>query len=270
MKKKRPRTSAADPGREWSKVPEIERILAGCDKRWLQGPLIIEEPSPSEMNPLRKSQSGIAGFRIGELLAHAGLVNEEKVKEALMEQKKKPNKKLGQILVESGSVDAKVLDSVLKIQRKLTLIMSILLFSSLVQLNEAGAGGHTEQANLHVSAFVKDYVRANVIQQETEIYISEEDIREGFVEIKGATRIEIKTNSRIGCILIFDRVQAGIFKEAIVTGTFGQASIGPEGGMVFLKGQKAFVLELDYKFLLEKGVKPGRYPWPLSLTLSNM
>ncbi|MCX7856438.1 MAG: hypothetical protein N2513_00405 [Deltaproteobacteria bacterium] len=147
--------------------------------------------------------------------------------------------------------------------------ISFLLLSSFFLVNDVLAEGRRESTTLTVSAFVKDYIKTNIVHQEKKVKITEEDVSRGYVEIQAATIVELTTNSRMGCVLAFDTVEKGIFKEVLVRGQFGETKMGPDGGVIILKGERRFSLKLDYKFILDE-IKPGEYPWPLLLTISQM
>ncbi|MCX7856439.1 MAG: hypothetical protein N2513_00410 [Deltaproteobacteria bacterium] len=75
---------------DWQKdemdILKIFSLLKG-ESVHLPVPLTIEHPLVKE-EKAGKGMLGLSGFRVGELLAWSGFISEEKVKKALMEQKK--------------------------------------------------------------------------------------------------------------------------------------------------------------------------------------
>lgn len=214
----------------------------------------------------------VKGLKIGELLLNLGLITEKELNEALTVQKERQGERLGEILANTCHLNKEDVNRALKLQKRLISAAVLLLFSSagLTLLNDAYAEDHLKRANLHVTAFVKPYLKANIVHQEVHLAITDYDIEKGYIEINCGTAIKLKTNAKFGYFIVFEIMEKGIFKEVIISGNFGNVRISQEGGILYLKGERKLDLELNYKFVLEKHLKAGIYRWPLFIMLSSM
>jgi hypothetical protein len=105
-----------------------------------------------------------------------------------------------------------------------------------------------------------------VLQQRTEMVITQADVARGYVEVQGATRIEVKNNNPGGYFLSFDGL-GGPFKEIYIQGLGAEVQLAPHGGFIpqpFTRS--AVVKELSYRFFLTDHAEPGTYSWPLQIS----
>jgi len=104
--------------------------------------------------------------------------------------------------------------------------------------------------------------------QAMQLNISEADITRGYVDISGASRFSVSTNSQSGYVINFNPIN-NIFDSVQVNGLGNLVQLGPDGGSVV---QRAPIIknqshELGFRFTLNHDVKPGIYPWPLILSV---
>lgn len=107
----------------------------------------------------------------------------------------------------------------------------------------------------------------NVESQPPSLDLTEADLARGYVEVPAAARIRVRSNDPNGYLLDFE-VAAGPFTAIEVTGLGPAAQISATGGWLAqpFAGTQPVTSELTYRFLLAGNVRPGTYPWPVSLS----
>jgi hypothetical protein len=140
----------------------------------------------------------------------------------------------------------------------------VLILTSLIRLSAASG-----KATVLVTATVMPKLSQSILYQESGVTISEEDLRKGYVEVRSATILEVKTNNRDGYWLLFEGFNE-LFKEVWVQERGRTTVLSPNGGLVHQADSRGNleIKDLSYKFYLEKNVRPGRYPWPFRVKAS--
>ena len=105
----------------------------------------------------------------------------------------------------------------------------------------------------------------------SDILISPENTRNGYVEVTEPTVIEVSNTSPQGYALVITP-QSALLSSFAVQGAGGEVMFGNDGGMIVERGQtgSSMALELTYHFVLASGIAPGRYPWPLQLAVQPL
>ncbi len=207
-------------------------------------------------------------LRLGELLIAAKYITREQLEDALRRQKI-IKKKLGEVLVENGLVDTKVIAWGVRLQGMLAkaALIAALSLSSLPVAAVAEAGSFSTA--VQVSAVVLARADLNIIKQPAELVLTDADVRRGYVELDGASMIELKSNTRAGCLLSF--FAHGLpFRETSISVMGSTVVLGPDGGLVTLPVMGRTTVELSYRFVLSEGTQPGTYAWPFSLSVSPL
>jgi hypothetical protein len=207
-------------------------------------------------------------LRLGELLIAAKYITREQLEDALRRQKI-TKKKLGEVLVESGIVDAKVISWAVRLQEMLVKAALIAALSLAGVPAAAVAEAGSLSTTLHVSAVVLARADLNIIKQPAELVLTDADVRRGYVSVNAASLLELKSNSRAGCLLSF-AAHGFPFEEASVNVMGRDVVLGPGGGLVTLPVMGRTTVALDYRFVLAKGTEPGTYEWPFSLSVSPL
>ena len=207
-------------------------------------------------------------LRLGELLIAARYITREQLEDALRRQKI-TKKKLGEVLVESGIVDAKVIAWGIRLQEMLVRAALIAALSLSAMPVAAVAEAGSVSTTLHVSAVVLPRADLNIIKQPTELVLTDADVRRGYVEVAAASMLELKSNSRAGCLLSFE-TNGFPFEEASVNVMGRDVVLGPGGGLVTLPVLGRTTVALSYRFVLSEGTQPGTYEWPFSLSVSPL
>ncbi len=122
-------------------------------------------------------------------------------------------------------------------------------------------------AKLTVSARVLPYLQFNLLSQVSEITVTEEDVKRGYLEVRSASRLVLKTNSNAGYMMTFEG-NLWPFKEVQIQGLSNPVQLNSGHVIVHQPSNKGqWTVDLSYRFLLSVDTKPGSYSWPLSLTV---
>jgi len=210
-------------------------------------------------------------LRLGEILVAAGFITREQLEHSLLRQRS-TGKKLGEVLVDEGYVQPHQITHGLRIQQKL-LTAALVALLSLTCMGDAsfpraasGTAGHT----ITVSATVLPRTTLQVIKQPQELIVTNSDISRGYVEVKSAARIEIKSNSYAGYLLVFEGLSLP-FKEVYVQGLGTDVRISHEAAWVPLPYTPGSVtMDLSFRFILTKEANPGTYQWPLVISARQL
>ena len=203
--------------------------------------------------------------KLGEILVAQGKITQEQLAMAL-ELQKTSGRRLGEELVKAGFVKRAVVSRALRIQRRIVFgAITTLAASSIIPSVDAGAATRSQIA---VTAFVPAQTVGQLVQQRSEITITDADIARGYVEIPGASQLRVTSNNPAGYIIdFFSRLP--IFTSVRVSSTGGGADLGPDGGTIIERGHQGrdMPLNLSYRFNLTAQVQPGTYAWPLALNV---
>lgn len=120
---------------------------------------------------------------------------------------------------------------------------------------------------MKVSARVPVRTDLKVLHLVQGVSITGDDVRRGYVEIKNASRIEVKSNDPAGYMLAFQGVLSWPFREVVIQGFADEVRIDSADAFIrqpYVRGVVAIVL--SYRFLLAEDTRPGTYAWPVSIT----
>lgn len=127
-----------------------------------------------------------------------------------------------------------------------------------------------DTANVKVTATVLKRTSINVLAQPATVEITTDDIARGYVNIPAATRIEIKSNSPQGFILIFEN-HGNFVSQTHVSGIGNDVQFGAGGGGIYQQWPghpvDKTVIEMMFRFILAEGISPGIYAWPIQLSV---
>ncbi|MBM2828141.1 MAG: repeat-containing protein [Actinobacteria bacterium] len=124
-----------------------------------------------------------------------------------------------------------------------------------------------------VNATVASRAAVKVIYQRPAVVITDADIARGYVDFPSASRIEVRNNSRAGYLLVFTGIGDlfSMLDQVNVKGLGIETQIGPGGGWIPQPyARDTVTMELSYRFVLSKNIRPGSYEWPLSLSARPM
>lgn len=211
-------------------------------------------------------------LRLGEILVSTGQITREQLEDVLTRQKVS-KKNIGQLLIDAGYMKPDELDYGLKLQQKLVTaaLIAALSMANLFGAKEAYSGpGGNVSAKIGISATVLERSSMQVLNQINEFVVTNADIKRGYVELPAASRINVKTNNRAGCLLAFE-VMGGtgsIFEKVFVRIGGQEVQLSSGGGWVqqpYMQG--GVTQDLSYRFALSKDVQPGTYNWPIMISV---
>ena len=205
-------------------------------------------------------------LRLGQLLVTAGQITPEQLQNALTQQQLSPHKKIGELLIEAGHVTPEQVTHGLKLQHKLlTAVLAAILslsspMSPVIEPSEADFSHEQTVAN----EMINIHLTLNMLYQTPELVITQADILQGYVEIKSASRIEIRSN--VFFFLRFNGLGEP-FEEVFIQGFGKELLINKRESSFFLPDVRGFAtFELSYKFFLSGNAQPGTYAWPIKIT----
>lgn len=144
-----------------------------------------------------------------------------------------------------------------------TSVMVAAIGSVLIALYPVGASDSI--VRFSVGALVRPIARLDVRSAPQVIEVSERDIQRGYVDVQQPVELEVQSNSRNGYVLnVLPRTN--LFSQMQVRGLDSPAELGPDGGAVVQRWnteERRRLLSLTYRFVLQQGVQPGSYPWPV-------
>ncbi len=164
---------------------------------------------------------------------------------------------------------ARQLRAALALQRNLRKLRTAALCSALLAGAAYSAKSHADaaSASLGVGCVVPPRVEASVDYQAEQLAVTPADVERGYVDAPSASRLTVKTNSRAGYIVDF-YTRLPMFRSARVQSAAAGGDIGRDGGtMIDRRRGPAVQAQITYRFMLDKNVAPGVYPWPLALVV---
>jgi hypothetical protein len=206
-------------------------------------------------------------LRLGNILMAMGVLSRDQLENAIASQRI-CGKRLGVVLVEAGYAQPNEVVRGLSLQRHLrkTAVTALLSFVAIATAPAAYADNRSN--TMAVSAFVMQNTRLHVLSQATQLTITEANIERGYIDVPAASQIEVKSNSRDGFALVFNSM-SDLFEAVQITGLGPTVELGTEGGTVVQRRnaqQQSVLLQLGYRFIFSKKVRPGNYAWPIALS----
>lgn len=207
-------------------------------------------------------------LRLGEILVATGQITRAQLDAALERNRISP-KKIGDLLVEAGDLRPEQVDRGLRLQKQLvtaSLVAVLSLASGASAQDNPRSGSGSSTTRIEVTARVEARATLRVLWQQARIAITDADILRGYVDVRSATRIEVRNNNLQGFLLVFEGM-GGPFREYYVRGLGREVQLGAGGGFAPMPyTQQPVVLELSYRFMLDKEMRAGVYGWPLALS----
>ncbi len=247
------------------RLGEVLVRLGLISERELNTVLAFQQHQRGEAPALEK-------LRLGELLVTTGQISRAQLEDVLNRQKLS-KKKIGELLIEAGYIKPHQIDYSLNLQQKLVTasLIAALSMSNLFAAKEAHTGpSRTGTAKIAITATVRQHTSMQVLNQANELVVTNADIKRGYVEVVAASRINVKTNNRAGCLLAFEMMDGynGIFNEVFVRIGSREVQLSQGGGWIqqpYIQG--GVTQDLSYRFALSKDAQPGTYNWPFMISV---
>jgi hypothetical protein len=143
-----------------------------------------------------------------------------------------------------------------------TFVLTVLLAAA------TPSGSAETEGEFAVSARVLPRTTLQVRSAPPDLVISAQEVRQAYADVAEPTRVEVSNNSPRGYALLVSPTMPG-FTALVVREAGVQVILGGEGGAIPERGQVGLrmPLSLRYRFMLDPRMAPGRYPWPVRLTV---
>ena len=205
-------------------------------------------------------------LRLGQLLVATNQITQEQLQNALQKQQLYPNKKIGELLVEAGHITPDQVSHGLKLQHRLVTVVLIAIMSLSSPLSPTMKHVKATSSSMQTTTYetAEAHATLKVLYQVPELVITHADVLRGYVQVKSASRIEIRSN--VFFFLSFSEFGEP-FREVYVQGFGRNVLISTEGRSLFLSELRGLAtFELSYKFFLSRNARPGTYAWPLKIS----
>jgi hypothetical protein len=247
-----------EQGIKGGKLGEILIRIGALKKQELDAVLTFQSHQSDPMH--------VGRLRLGELMVATGLITRSQLDEVLRLKKHSPDRRIRELLVESGYVTHEHVHRTTELQRKLlaAAAAAIVFLAPLFWPVETSA--LTASSRLSVSAAVIEHMSLRVIDQSREVVVTHSDVLRGYMETPSAFLFEIKSNS--GFLVSFD-LMGEPFEGVHIKGLGQEVFIGPGTGSVYVPDSSGTdTYALSYRFILSKDAHPGTYAWPVLVTIS--
>jgi len=205
-------------------------------------------------------------LRLGQLLVATKQISREQLEDALKRQQLEPHKKIGELLIEAKYITPEQVAHGLKLQHRLltAVLAAILSFSSPISSMTKHSEATLSRTETVESEMASMRLTLNILYQTPDLVVTNTDIVKGYVEVKSASRIEIKSN--VFFFLSFNGLKEP-FERVYISGFGKKILVGKKGNSIFLPDLRGFAtFELNYKFILSKDAQPGTYSWPVTIS----
>lgn len=135
---------------------------------------------------------------------------------------------------------------------------------------EGGAAPRAASTTVEVRAVILPVLRLRLRHQPQHLEITARDAAAGYVEVAGRMDLEIRSNLRNGHAMqlavaspVVDAVEVSGLPVPVRVGALGETVRFPRVS----GGPNRTMLQLGFRVKLASHARPGRYAWPLSLTL---
>jgi hypothetical protein len=152
-------------------------------------------------------------------------------------------------------------------------ILCVLAARPLHAASEAlsGAGALAAKASVDFTLNVPRVMQMRLLGHPASLDITAEDIARGSITVSGP-RLDLLVNDRLGYVLRAEVVHA-VFTAAKIMGLPSTLVATPAGASVRMASMvgrsRPQPVAVEYELQLASDAQPGRYPWPVALTLQQ-
>jgi hypothetical protein len=136
----------------------------------------------------------------------------------------------------------------------------------------SGAGGLAARASVDFSLAVPRVMQMRLLGHPVALDVTAEDIARGSITVSGP-RLDLLVNDRLGFVLRADIVNA-MFTAAKIVGLPSPLTATAAGATLHIASMvgrpKPQPVAVEYELTLAPDAQPGRYSWPVALTLQNL
>lgn len=147
-------------------------------------------------------------------------------------------------------------------------IILLLLAGLFVTSGFPAMAASRDSNTIGVTARVMPYLESDVIESVETLLITDEDVARGYVEVRSASTVKVRTNARHA--LVF-RIGDARFSEVRIGGLEREVVVSRAGGFApqpLKLGSTTY--ELDYRIALNDLVAPGTYEIPVAYQVRSL
>jgi hypothetical protein len=152
------------------------------------------------------------------------------------------------------------------IKRRFGQLLTVVLISifSMVSFSTARAA-----EDLAISGSLETHTALKIVFLTSELVITPSDILQGYIDIPAAAQIEIRNYNLAGYLIVFKGL-SGPFREVRIEGLEQEVVVTAHGGEIAqsYQGRDPLMARLKYRVILSDKAKPGKYPCPLTISVS--
>lgn len=211
-------------------------------------------------------------LRLGELMVMTNQITRSQLEHALAKQQR-TRQNIGDVLVGAGFLRPEQLSQGVRLQKKLLTcaLIAILSFGPLAATRSAEPVSAPRSGQIAMTSMSAGETLSalRILFHHSELVVTYADILRGYVDVPVAARLEIQNTNLSGYMVIFHglttpfrKVVVKGFDKDIVVDTYGGSVIQPD------HGRDPLLLELSYRVVLSKKIRPGTYAWPLTIAIS--
>lgn len=211
-------------------------------------------------------------LRLGELMVMTNQITRSQLEHALAKQQR-TRQNIGDVLVGAGFLRPEQLSQGVRLQKKLLTcaLIAILSFGPLsaTQSAEPVSAPHSGQSAMTSMSAGETLSALRILFHHSELVVTYADILKGYVDVPVAARLEIQNTNLSGYMVIFHGLTTP-FRKVVVKGFDKDIVVDTYGGSVIqpYHGRDPLLLELSYRVVLSKKIRPGTYAWPLTIAIS--
>jgi hypothetical protein len=211
-------------------------------------------------------------LRLGEIMVMTNQITRSQLEHALAKQQR-TRQNIGDVLIGTGFLRPEQLSQGVRLQKKLLTcaLIAILSFGPLsaTQSAEPVSAPRSGQSAMTAMSAGETLSALRVLFHHSDVVVTYADILKGYVDVPVAARLEIQNTNLSGYMVIFHGLTTP-FHKVIVKGFDKDIVVDTYGGSVIqpYHGRDPLLLELSYRVVLSKKIRPGTYAWPLTIAIS--
>jgi hypothetical protein len=211
-------------------------------------------------------------LRLGEIMVMTNQITRSQLEHALAKQQR-TRQNIGDVLIGTGFLRPEQLSQGVRLQKKLLTcaLIAILSFGPLsaTQSAEPVSAPRSGQSAMTSMSGGETLSALRVLFHPSEVVVTYADILRGYVDLPVAARLEIQNTNLTGYMVVFHGLTTP-FQKVIVKGFDKDIVVDTYGGSVIqpYHGRDPLLLELSYRVVLSKKIRPGTYAWPLTIAIS--
>lgn len=148
---------------------------------------------------------------------------------------------------------------------------SALALGLMLPLGALAAGA--SETKLTVTATILTHASLITLAQPSSVLVTAADIARGYVDVAAPARVDIKSNSPRGYMLVVTS-EGDFVRHTRIKGLGSDVQLGAGGGVIPQpaagRGMSKATLDLGFRFALTESARQGVYSWPLRIDVAPL